>query len=568
MTARCNVRFWLRLAAVPLVLLWPGRLAAQFGEVPPPAAYALKGVSVVQADGRRIEGMTVVVRGQFIETLAAGVAIPADAQLLEGDSLVIYPGFFDAQGAAKYDFPKVEIERARVPSWDPPRAAQGFLPHRRVVDFLQATGADLKEQRKQGVVAGAVHPVDGLMPGRGAFLFYRKGAMTPAALVHTPVLGPVMTLRGGIGYPSTLFGVLAFYRQTFEDAGRLRLISSEYARDSRGLLPPAYDPDFEVLQEAMGGKVQSFFIVNGAEDIRRVLVLADQYGLRPVIVGGEEAWQVAPLLKARNVPVLLSLDFPKPQYWTPESAREEKAEAEAEPLDPTELREKKRLEGIYANAGKLAEAGVRFMLTSGGGKAELRAGARKAIEYGLSEGAALSALTSTPAEFLGVPQAARIEAGRPATFIVANGPLFGKDTRIVYTFVEGELEHGEAATRSAGGNSEAAGTAAGGAVALGGSWSVDVASDAGSMSGSLSLTQEGNTFTGAIRGTEIGDMAITKGTLTGNQIEFVLTIHFGAESMEIPFRGTVAGDAITATGSSPMGEVKLSARRSGGRGGE
>lgn len=567
MTARIDLRLWLCLAVFPLALAWPGRLAAQFVEAPPPAAYALKGVSVVQADGRRTDGMTLVVRGNFIEALGANVAIPDDAQLLEGDSLVVYPGFIDAQGAAKYEFPKVEIDRARLPSWDPPRAAQGFMPHQRVVDFLQATGADLKEQRKQGIVAGAVYPVDGLMPGRGAFLFYRKGATTPAALVHTPVLGPVMTLRGGMGYPSTLFGVLAFYRQTFEDVGHMRLVSSEYARDSRGLLPPAYDPDFEVLQEAMDGKVLTFFVANSAEDIRRVLGLADQYGLRPVIVGGAEAWQVASLLKARNVPVLVSLDFPKPQYWTPESSRGDKAEAEQKPLDPTESREKKRIEEIYANAGKLAAAGVRFMLTSGGGKADLRAGARKAIEYGLSETAALGALTAVPAEFLGVAQVARIEAGRPATFMVTNGPLFGKDSRILYTFVEGELEKGDT-SRPARGNGAAGGSGSGEAVALGGNWSVDLASDAGSTSGLLTLTQEGNTFTGAIRGTEIGDMTITKGAITGNRIEFVVTVRFGAESMEIPFRGTVAGDAITATGSSPMGEVTLSARRSGGRGGE
>src|SRR4029079_2406163 len=108
--------------------------------------------------------------------------------------------------------------------------------------------------------------------------------------------------------------------------------------------------------------------------IRRVLDLSDRYKLKPVIVGGDEAWQGADLLKARNVPVLVSLDFPKAQYWKPE----EKKDAGA--LDVAELKEKKRLEEIYANAGKLAQAGVRFALTSGGGKADLREGARKAIE--------------------------------------------------------------------------------------------------------------------------------------------------------------------------------------------
>ncbi len=564
MIARPNVRSWLRLAVLPLVLAWPGRLTAQHTEVPPPAAYALRGVTVVQADGRRAEGVTVVVRGHFIEALTAGAAIPADARVLEGDSLFIYPGFVDAQGAAKFEFPKVEIDRSQLQSWDPPRAAQGFMPHRRVVDFLQATGADLKEQRKKGIVAAAVYPVDALMPGRGAFLFYRRSATTPAQLVHTPVLGPVLTLRGGMGYPGTLFGVQAFYRQTFEDAARLRLISAEYARDSRGLTPPPYDPDSEVMQEIMGGKVPVFFVANGAEDIRRVLTLADQYKLRPVIVGGEEAWRVADLLKARNVPVLISLDFPKAQYWKPEEARGGSDAAAERALDPTELREKKRLEEIYANAAKLAAAGVRFALTSGGGKADPRDGARKAIEYGLSEVAALRALTAVPAEFFGIPQAARIETDRPATFVVTNGPLFGKDTRIVYTFVEGELEQGDAPRRPGAGGAADNGATAG----LSGNWTADLASDAGSTGGSMSIRQSGASFTGSIRGTEIGDMAIQKGTLTGNQIEFVLSVQFGGDTMEIPFKGTVENGRITATGSSPMGQVTFNARRSGGPGGE
>lgn len=451
-----NVRWWLGVALLALVAASPARLAAQHTEVPSPVAYALEGVTVVQTDGSRSVGVTVVVRGAFIEALGAGAAIPADAEVLAGDSLTIYPGLIDAQGTAPYEFPKIEIDRSQLRSWDPPRSAQGFTPHRRVIDFLQATGAELKDQRKQGIVAAAVHPTSGLMPGRGTFLVFRKNAATPRELVHNPVLGPVLTLRGGAGYPGTLFGVLAFYRQAFEDAARLRLIAAEYARDSRRLLPPPYDPDFEVVQEIMGGKYPAYFAVNSAEDIRRVLALADQYELQPVIVGGDEAWQVADLLVARKVPVLLSLDFPKPQYWKEEGSRAGRDSAAARSPDPTELREKKRFEDLYGNAARLEAAGVRLALTSGGGKANLREGARKVIEYGLSEAAALRALTTVPAQLYGVEQSVRIESGRPATFIVTNGPLFGKDTRILYTFVEGELERGDQPQRSRGGNRGAA----------------------------------------------------------------------------------------------------------------
>ena len=140
--------------------------------------------------------------------------------------------------------------------------------------------------------------------------------------------------------------------------------------------------------------------------------------------------------------MLVSLDFPEPEEWKPAREDEGGGGEEGEPLDPAAVREKERLENLYANAGRLAAAGVAFALTSGGGGAELRAGARKAIEYGLSEEGALRALTTTPATLFGVPELALLEAGRAANFVVTDGPIFAKETRVLYTFVEGWMEKG------------------------------------------------------------------------------------------------------------------------------
>src|SRR5690606_36385049 len=90
MMERSRFRTTPGLAALALAMLlaWPDRAGAQYTDPPAPAAYALKDVTVVHADGRRAEGVTLVIRGAFIEALGPGVEIPPDAQLLEGDSLV------------------------------------------------------------------------------------------------------------------------------------------------------------------------------------------------------------------------------------------------------------------------------------------------------------------------------------------------------------------------------------------------------------------------------------------------------------------------------------------------
>lgn len=566
MIARPMVRARWAGAAWLLALAWPVRAAAQYTEAPAPAAYALTGVTVVQADGRRSEGVTVVVRGGFIEAIGASVQVPADARLLEGDSLVVYPGFVDAHGAARFEFPKVEIDRSQVRSWDPPRAVQGFLPHRRVVDVLQATGDDVKDQRRKGVVAAALHPADAMMPGRGALVVLRKGARTPHELVHTPVLGPVFTLRGGQGvYPATLFGVLAFYRQSFEDASRLRVIAAEYARDPRGVTAPAFDPDYAVLQEVMGGATPAFFAVDRAEDIRRALDLAAQYRIRPVILGGREAWKVADRLRAGGVPVLVSLDFPKPQRWKPEPKKEKPdsaAPAEPQQPDAAVLREKMRIEDAYANAGRLARAGIRIALTSGGGKADLLAGARKAIEYGLSEADALRALTATPAEIFGIPHMVRIEPGLPANFAVADGPLFAEDTKVLYTFVEGALEEGGGEKK----NGEGGGEGARPAVDLSGSWDVELVSSEGAIAAKMALRQQGAEVSGTITAAEFGEMKVT-GKVSGNRVNLTIVVDAGGEATEVHVSGTAEGDRASASGTGPFGDVKLEARRTSGPGG-
>ncbi len=551
------------------VQVWvPGEAAAQFVEPPPPAAYVLEGVTVVQVNGRRIEGATVVVRNGLIEAIGKGIEAPPDAQVLEGDSLFVYPGIVDAEGKAAFKFPEVETKQNEIRSWNPPRTAQSFLPHLSVADYLTAKPADLKDQRKKGVVAAAVHPSGRLMPGRGAALLFRTTGDVPEDLILNPQLGPVMTLRGARGvYPSTLFAVLAFYRQQFENARHLSLMEAAYRKDPRGMTMPRWDPDLQVLEDVLSGRSRVFFQADLARDIQRVIRLSKEYGFQPVIVGGDEAWKVADELKAAAVPVLVSLDFPKPQRWKPKKKGDgKKAEAEEEkPQEPEELdaaalREKERIENIYRNAGRLAQAGVEFALTSGGGKADILEGARKAIEYGLDPDRALQAITETPARVIGAPQLARIDKGMPATFIVTSGRLFDEDTKVAYTFVEGGLEKGAKARKKTG-NGEAA------QVDVSGTWEVEVESEGGSFSLKLVVTQEGNGFKGSVD-TEFGSGSVKDGNVSGKSITFVVSMGAGGQTFEINFTGTVEGDQASGSGDSEQGSFSWTAHRTGGGPGE
>lgn len=540
------------LAACATLLL-AGPLAAQHMQPPPAAAYALEDVTVVSPDGATESGLTVVVRDGLVEALGSDVTPPADARVLEGDSLRIYPGLVDAEGEADFEMPGADGEDdsdsdGGGPSWDPTRQQQGFTPHVRIADHLTATGEDFEALRRQGVVAAAVHPDDGPMPGRGTLVAFRLDAEQPRDLVLDPALGPVMAFDGaGFTYPGTLFGVIAFLRQSMEDANRHAEILAAYSQDPQGLTAPRWDPDYEVVRDAATGATPVFFRASDAEDIRRVLELADEYGFRPVIVGGAEAWKVASELQGRGVPVLVSLDFPEPDRWDPEG------EEEDEELEAEVLREKQRLENLYANAGRLADAGVRFALTSGGGDADLREGVRTAMDYGLSEADALRALTATPAEVLGAAGLGTVRADLPASFVVTDGPLFAEDTRIAYTFVEGRLQEG----RPAGEEPEEEP-----AVDLSGSWSVTLESPQGEQEASMTLDQQGASFDGSVEA-EFGSMDVVDGLVSGNEVSFTLVLDAGGQTLEFEMSGTAEENSMSGSGSGPqgMGSIDWSATR-------
>lgn len=568
----------------------PAPAAAQHEAPPEASAHALEDVTVVQPDGSRRAGVTVVVRDGLVEALGPDVEVPGDAERLEGDSLWVYPGLVDADGGTELTWPGEDGDDGdgdgeSSPPWNPGRTAQGYTPSRRAVDAVTATGDGLEQLRRKGVVASAVHPAGGLAPGRGVLLSHRPGAEVPRDLVVDPALGLSLTFEtADQAYPSTHYGVLAFLRQRLADAERHERVTAAHAESPAGMTPPSWDPDLEALSRAVSGPDPVFFRADRAEDIGQALDLAEAHGFRPVVVGGREAWDVADRLARRDVAVLLSLDFPEPQRWEPpeddgggeepaEGAPEDTAAAEAgggetppggeqeqeEELEPEVLREKRRIEDAWAAAGRLADAGVRVALTSGGGEADLREGARKAIEYGLSEDEALRALTATPARVLGAPWLAGVREGRPANLVVTDGPLFAEDTRIRYTFVEGGLERGA----EPGAEPEEPP-----AVDVSGRWEAELETESGSFTGTLSLDQQGARFDGTMT-TQFGESRVVDGTVSGSDVSFTVVVDAGGQTLRLSFTGTASESEMSGSGSGPpqVGSFTWEAERTGGPGG-
>ena len=121
-----------------------------------------------------------------------------------------------------------------------------------------------------------------------------------------------------------------------------------YARNPRGMRRPDPDRALAALLPALEGTLPVVMYADSEREISRALDLAEEFKLRAIIAGGLESWKVADRLRERNVPVLLSLNFPR---------RTTAAMPEADPESLRVLRE--RVEAPKT-AGRLAAARVRF----------------------------------------------------------------------------------------------------------------------------------------------------------------------------------------------------------------
>src|SRR5688572_32162547 len=89
-----------RLTRIPaLAALMTGiatTAAAQLGERAIPGTYAITSARIVPVSGPAVDRGTIVIRDGLIIAVGPTVAAPADARIIDGAGLSVYPGFIDA----------------------------------------------------------------------------------------------------------------------------------------------------------------------------------------------------------------------------------------------------------------------------------------------------------------------------------------------------------------------------------------------------------------------------------------------------------------------------------------
>jgi len=520
-----------------------------------PDALAIKDAQIITGTGKTIAKGTVVCRNGLITEVGESVKIPGDARIIDGTGLTVYPGLIDAmsnlglqtqtpQTPAPGQGRQAAIATLASGQQPNPEAAHGD-PSLAAADQVKPNAPGIEDARNAGFTAALSSPRQGIFPGQSAVINL-AGDNTAQMVVRAPVALTVQfATTGGFfsQYPNSLMGTVAFVRQTFYDAIHYRDEQDRYHRVKRGVERPAYDKKLAALQPALRGEMPVMFIANSEGDIHRALLVADEFKLKPIIAGALYGYRMIDVLKGRNVPVILSVDYPRRPVDMPEDEDESLRVLRARAETPK-------------GAAKLAQAGIKFAFTSGTLRpADFIANVQRAVESGLSKDEALRALTVNAAEILGASeQLGSIEVGKIANIVITSGDLLSKDGKLRYVFIDGnevELKKPEAPAGRPGGprpgggaGSVAGGTAA--AVDPSGNWSLTFNTPQRDMSSNLSLRRESGQLLGTLN-TPMGAYEIREAKITGNELRFGASIQMQGDTMNAAFVATIEGDSMHGT---------------------
>ncbi len=400
-----------------------------------PPVVAIRNARVVPVSGSTLAKATVVIRNGLIAEVGESVAAPADAWVLEGEGLTVYPGLIEAMGSIGLPEAAPRGLPGALPGAGPapgaataPTAPPARGPEDRpltnswiqAADLIRPTERKIESARSAGYTSAVTFPAGGIFTGQGAVI--NLAGENAGRMVVQPAVGQMITLaRGGFTtFPGSLMGTISYIRQVFLDADHYQTAKELYAAKPQGLERPAYD-------RALEGVLNSPRILLPAVstvELERMIRFAKELGRPTVLYGAHEAYRMPAALKQAGMPVLVSLKWPE--------APRDKDPDEVDSLRTLELRD-----GAPSTPAALARAGVKFAFYTDASEAPVR-GVRAAIAKGLTADEALRAMTLSVAEIFGVAdRLGSIEKGKIANLVVTKGDLFAERPQIQYVFVDG-----------------------------------------------------------------------------------------------------------------------------------
>lgn len=379
-------------------------------------------------NGTVLENATIEINQSRITNVGTNITAAAGATVIDAKGKHVYPGLIlpatdvglkeiGAGVRASNDFSELGEYNSNI------RSITAYNTDSRVIGVL----------RSNGILLANIVPAGGSVSGSSTVVQLDAWNWEDAAYnmdggLHVSMPSFINRFGGrrGGGIPPAILAQLGISISGPADPAKAALakveeIKSFFRQAKAYLQEPAHQNlnlKFEALRKLFDKKQKLF--VHG-DQVKQMLVAIDfvkEFGFDVVIVGGSESFQIADLLKANNIAVILNEQHALPA-------------TEDDDVDQP-----------YKTPAALQKAGVLFALNDGSDNHRYRNlsyNAGTAATYGLTKEQALQAITLNAAKILGIAdRTGSLEAGKDANIVISEGDLLDmKSSTVTEAFIQG-----------------------------------------------------------------------------------------------------------------------------------
>ena len=369
------------------------------------------------------KGRLVISGGKILDAGSAdAVKIPAGAEVIDLKGAVVIPGLVDTHS-------HIGLFSKPAGGSDGNESSGPVQPGVRALDSIDPNDPGIRMAAAGGITTANIMPGSGNVIGGQTLYVKLRGAtvddmrVTGKRADGSEVLGGLKMANGenpkGYGKnrqqaPFTRMKVASLQREQFVKAKEYMDKLANPDRKGGGV---PRDLSLEPLVEVLQKKRTVHFHCHRADDLMTAVRIAEEFGFELVLQHATEGYRVAGELAKRKIPVSLTLL--------------DSAGGKAEAMGLLE-----------ENAAILEKAGVQVTINTDDSITEsrffLRTGAI-AVRGGMSEAAALKALTITPAKLMHLShRVGSLEKGKDADFVVLSGAPFSVYTKVQQTWIDGK----------------------------------------------------------------------------------------------------------------------------------
>ncbi len=379
---------------------------------PQPGTIAIVGGTIHIGNGNVIQNGTIIFSNGKITAVKEGVAVPQDITVIKADGKQIYPGFI----APVNYLGLVEVESVRATRDE--EEVGSMNPHVRALIAYNTDSRVIPTVRSNGILISQATPQGGLISGTSSVVQLDAWNWQDAA--YKADMGihfnwPTAKPRGG-----RRFGPTVSEEQQKERYQKQMAELKNYFAQAKAYSetkPQTVNARFEAMKGLFTGSKKAFVNVHDQKDIIVVVKFFEEFGIKPVLVGAEDAIEIASFLKDHDIPVIMYESHSLPgndddDVYVP-----------------------------YKNAKILHDAGLLIAMSVDGywQQRNLPFMAGTEAAYDLTKEEALATITSNTAKILGIDaQTGTLEVGKDANILISEGDALDMRTnKITKAYIQG-----------------------------------------------------------------------------------------------------------------------------------